>query len=162
MIPKAPKKGDENSHMRSGPPCHLITHFRLLAASASGKNPTSVNKVSVRSMALNQTIKYSRAQAIKNRHQMTLQSSWLHNRGPYGKVARGRSCDYDVSEYLFGASRNQVVGAFSGAQLLLDLDQQVEPVNHQLNQLALHKKEQIHYFLNFFKKSVIWAKSSVF
>ena len=78
---------------------------------------------------------------------MSLQSSWLNNRGRCGEVTRDRSCDYDVSEYLFGASRNQIVGALSCAELLLDLDQQVQPVNHQLDELALHKKKKVTNFL---------------
>ena len=77
---------------------------------------------------------------------MSLQSSWLNNRGRCGEVTRGRSCDYDVREYLFGASRNQVVGAFSSAQFLLDLDQQIQPVNHQLDELALYKKKKVTIF----------------
>ena len=77
------------------------------------------------------------------------------------EVTRDRSCDYDVSEYLFGASRNQIVGALSCAELLLDLDQQVQPVNHQLDELALHKKQQQNnYFIKIFLK-VMNAKGSI-
>ena len=130
--------------MRSGPPCHLITHFRLLEASASGNNPTSINKVSVRSMALNQT--YSRAQAIKNKHQMSLQSSWLNNRGRCGEVTRGRSCDYDVSVSIYLAPAGIRSSALSPARSFFSiLISKSSPSTTNWTSWRYIKKEQNHY-----------------